>query len=873
MAPASQDPASDDTDRPGNLESLIPEKGYPGGADEQAEAALSDFLDWHVEGGLSPYPHQEEALLEFYAGNHVILATPTGSGKSLVAAGVHFLALATGRRSWFTAPIKALVSEKFFSLCRIFGAENVGLMTGDGTVNPGAPIICCTAEVLSTIALRHWEDTPADFVTMDEFHYFGDRDRGMAWQVPLLVMKKARFLLMSATLGDTRAIETDLTERTGREVAVVKGAQRPIPLDFRYADTPIHETIDRLVRDRKAPVYVVHFTQKACADQAQALLSVNYCSKEEKQAIQDALKGTRFDTPYGKDLKRILSHGIGIHHAGLLPRYRLAVEKLAQEGLLKVIVGTDTLGVGINVPIRTVVFARLCKFDGVRVRILPVRDFKQIAGRAGRAGFDTEGSVVVQAPEHIIENARLEEKAKDGKRNKKKFVRRKPPDRGYKHWDEETFRFLVERPPEALEPVFSITHGVVLSLLQRAADLREAGERVPLGGGVRMAFDLIERSHASRREKEEMRVQVRTLFESLVGAEVVRKFPLREGSRCTDVAVDEALQDDFSIDRSLGLWLVAAIDSLDPEHNDYALDIVSLVEAVQDHPHPVLRAQVSAIKGRMVAEMKAAGIEYEARMEKLEGVTWPQPKGEWLREVFNLYRERHPWLDGESVRPKAVLREMLASWAGFNEFVHEYALARVEGVLLRYLSGCWRTLSKGVPEAAKTDEVIEIEQWLRALLARTDSSLIAAWEQLQADEADALGLDLGERQVDISEDPRRFKARVRAELHHLVRALSIGDFEEAAILCGGDDDWTDTRIAEALAPFEEEYGQRPIFDHRARIAHRTIVEKVGPHQWRVVQTLLDPEEHDEWSIVGRVDLRNDTDPPGRIVEVVDIRGA
>ena len=862
MAPPSQP----------NLDSLLPEKGYPGNEEEQADAALSDFLDWHIDAGLEPYPHQEEALLEFFGGNHVILATPTGSGKSLVARGVHFLALATGRRSWFTAPIKALVSEKFFSLCRVFGAENVGLMTGDGTVNPGAPIICCTAEVLSTIALRHWEDTPANFVVMDEFHYFGDRARGMAWQVPLLVMPKARFLLMSATLGDTRAIETDLEDRTGREVAVVKGASRPIPLDFRYAITPIHETIDRLVRDRKAPVYVVHFTQKACADQAQALLSINYCSKEEKKAIQVALKGTRFDTPYGKDLKRILSHGIGLHHAGLLPRYRLAVEKLAQEGLLKVIVGTDTLGVGINVPIRTVVFARLCKFDGVRVRILPVRDFKQIAGRAGRAGFDTEGSVVVQAPEHVIQNARLEASAKDGKRNKKKFVRRKPPQRGYKHWDEETFRFLVERPPEALEPRFEMTHGVLLSLLQRAADRRDSGERVPIGGGVRMALDLIERSHATKRQKLEMRAHVRTLFESLVNAEVVRKFPLREGSRCTDVVVDEGLQDDFSIDRSLGLWLVAAVDALDPEHNDYALDVVSLVEAVQDHPHPVLRAQVHAIKGRMIAEMKAAGLDYDARMEKLEDVTWPQPKGEWIREIFHLYRERHPWLDGEAVRPKAVLREMLASWAGFNEFVHEYGLARVEGVLLRYLSSCWRTLSKGIPEAAKTDDVIQIEQWLRALLARTDSSLIAAWEQLQSDEADALGLDLGERQVDISEDPRRFKARVRAELHHLVRAISIGDDEEAAVLCGADD-WTAAKIERALAPFVEEYDQRPLFDHRARIAHRTIVEKVGPHQWRVVQTLLDPEEHDEWSILGRVDLRRDTDPPGRIVEVVDIRGA
>ncbi len=859
------------TDRP-NLEQILPEKGYPGSPSDQAEAALGAFLDWHIEGGLTPYPHQEEALLEFYAGNHVILATPTGSGKSFVAAGVHFLALATGKRSWFTAPIKALVSEKFFELCRVFGAENVGLMTGDGTVNANAPIICCTAEVLSTIALRYWDDTPADFVVMDEFHYFGDRARGMAWQVPLLVMKRARFLLMSATLGDTSEIVAGIEERTGVSVSLVRSVKRPIPLDFTYADTPIHETIDRLVRDRRSPVYVVHFTQRACAEQAQALLSVNYCSKDEKDAIRTALKGTRFDTPYGKELQRILSHGVGLHHAGLLPRYRLAVEKLAQAGLLKIIVGTDTLGVGINVPIRTVVFSQLCKFDGQQVRILAVRDFKQIAGRAGRAGFDTAGSVVVQAPPHVIENTRLEASADAGKRNKKKFVRRKPPEKGYKHWDEETFRQLVDRPSEPLEPVFSVTHGMVLSLLQRAQDLARDGEKVPLGGGVRMAWDLVERSHAPRKAKDDMRKHVRTLFQSLVTAEVVRRVPLREGSRCSDVVVSEDLQDDFSIDRSLGLWLVAAIDALDPAHPEYTLDLMSLVEAVQENPTPVLRAQVAALKGRKVAELKMAGVEYEARMELLESVTWPQPKGEWIREIFHFYRERHPWLDGEAVRPKAIVREMMESWAGFNEYVNEYGLSRVEGVFLRYLGGCWRTLSKTVPDAAKTDAVVEVEQWLRALLARTDSSLLAAWESLQADDAAAVGIDLGVRPVDISEDPRVFKARIRAEMHQLVRALSMGDDEEAAA-CAGNDEWDAERIAQSLEPFVEEYGQRPLFNHQARIAHFTLVEKVGPHQWRVVQSLLDPEEHGEWSLVGQVDLRDNTNPPGRVVTLVDIVGA
>ena len=375
-------------------------------ADAAPDAVFDAFAGWAKEQGLALYPHQEEALIEVVSGANVILSTPTGSGKSLVAIGAHFAALADGRRSFYTAPIKALVSEKFFALCAAFGPAQVGMMTGDASVNATAPIICCTAEVLANIALRDGADADVGQVVMDEFHFYADPDRGWAWQVPLIELPRAQFVLMSATLGDVTRFEADLTRRTGRPTAVVESAERPVPLTYSYVTTPLHETLEELLSTHQAPIYVVHFTQAAALEQAQALMSVNVCSRAEKDEIAALIGGFRFTAGFGKTLSRLVRHGIGVHHAGMLPKYRRLVETLAQAGLLKVICGTDTLGVGINVPIRTVLFTALSKYDGSKTRLLQAREFHQIAGRAGRAGFDTTGRVVVQAPEHVIENER-----------------------------------------------------------------------------------------------------------------------------------------------------------------------------------------------------------------------------------------------------------------------------------------------------------------------------------------------------------------------------------------------------------------------------------------------------------------------------------
>ena len=679
----------------------------PGTAGSSSPEELVDlFLGYVKELGLALYPAQEEAILELLDGRNVFLATPTGSGKSLVALAMHFFAMAAGKTSYYTAPVKALVNEKFFALCKAFGAEHVGLITGDATVNRDAPILCCTAEIVSNLALREGRDAPVDYVIMDEFHYYSDRDRGVAWQIPLLVLERAQFLLMSATMGPTEAFEKALTKVTHRASVTVRGSVRPVPLDYEYRETSLHETILELTRQGRSPVYVVNFTQRAAAETAQDLMSIDFLPKDRKKAIGEELaRGVRWDTPYGKEMQRFLAHGVGLHHAGLLPKYRLLVERLAQKGLLAVVSGTDTLGVGVNIPIRTVLFTQLCKYDGEKTALLSVRDFQQIAGRAGRKGFDVRGSVAAQAPAHVIENLRIEAKFAGDPSKLKRVVRKKPPDRGYVHWDRSVFDRLVSSPPEALVSRFAVSHAMLLDVLGRP------------GAGCMDVARIIGRSHERRPQKRAFGREARTLFQSLVDASLIERLET-PGPGEPRIRLHLDLQDDFSVRSALSLWLVHALDGLDPESPTYALDVLSLVESVLESPDFVLRQQLEMIKREKLGELKAAGVEYEQRVEELEKLEHPKPLAEFVYETFNAFAREHPWAKADNVRPKSIAREMVERFMDFNEYVREYELGRAEGTLLRYLSDAYKTLVQGVPAPAKTPEVDDVEVFLRAMVRR-----------------------------------------------------------------------------------------------------------------------------------------------------------
>ncbi len=821
-------------------------------ADPAPDAVFDAFAGWAKEQGLALYPHQEEALIEVVSGANVILSTPTGSGKSLVATGAHFAALADGRRSFYTAPIKALVSEKFFALCAAFGSAHVGMMTGDASVNPGAPIICCTAEVLASIALRDGADADVGQVVMDEFHFYADPDRGWAWQVPIIELPGVQFVLMSATLGDVTRFESDLTRRTGRPTAVVESAERPVPLTYSYVITPLHETLEELLSTHQAPIYVVHFTQAAALEQAQALMSVNVCSRAEKDEIAALIGGFRFTAGFGKTLSRLVRHGIGVHHAGMLPKYRRLVETLAQAGLLKVICGTDTLGVGINVPIRTVLFTAMSKYDGSKTRLLQAREFHQIAGRAGRAGFDTTGRVVVQAPEHVVENERLLAKAGDDPKKRRKVVRKKPPE-GFIAWGQPTYERLVAADPEPLTSSFKVTHAMLLNVISRPGDAFTAMRH--------LLTDNHEDAAAQRRHIH----QAIAIYRALLAGGVVERLdePDAEG-RQVRLTVD--LQFDFALNQPLSPLALAAIELLDRESPSYPLDVVSVIEATLDNPRTVLSAQLFKARGEAVAQMKADGLDYDTRMDLLESVSYPKPLDDLLEAAYDMYRRGHPWVADYALAPKSVVRDMYERAMTFVEYVGFYGLSRSEGLVLRYLADAYKALRNTVPDEAKTEELTDLIEWLGELVRQVDSSLLDEWEQLR-DPSGTLVAQAETGPPPVTRNVRAFRVLVRNALFRRVELAALGHYDELGQL-DGEDGWDAGAWEAAVEPYfdvHDEIGTGP----DARGPALLIIDE-GAQAWTLRQIFDDPAGDHDWGISAQVDLAASEEAGHAVLRVTDV---
>jgi len=796
------------------------------------DAVLDRFLTVMAERGLELYAEQEEAIIELFAGRNVVLNTPTGSGKSLVAAAFHFKALCAGERSVYTCPIKALVNEKFLSLCRDFGPENVGMMTGDASVNPQARILCCTAEILANIALHRGSESDLRAVVMDEFHYYSDTARGYAWQVPLLAMPQARFLLMSATLGATEFFEKDMTRLTGAPSVTVRSDRRPVPLEFEYSETPLTERVAALLENKQAPVYLVYFTQRSASEAAQSLMSLNVCSKEEKAALQQELEGVKFNSPYGKEMKRWLRHGIGVHHAGLLPKYRILVEQLAQKGRLKLICGTDTLGVGINVPIRTVVFTQLWKYDGTKAAILSVRDFRQVAGRAGRKGYDDKGYVVVQAPEYIVENKRAEEKAAGDPKKQKKLVKQRAPE-GEVGWDAKTFERLMAAPPEGLSSRFEVTHGMLLLVLSRDSD------------GCRAMRQLIADCHETPHKKKALRHRAWQLFRALLDRKIVEWIPPEPSGRKLRVNVE--LQEDFSLHQALSLYLIDTLPLLDRESPDYPFDVLTLCEAIVEDPDQILRRQVDKLKGEKLMELKAADVPYEERMEKLQEIEHPKPRREFIYDTFNAWAAAHPWVGQENVKPKSIAREMFERYQSFADYIREYGLERSEGLLLRHLSQVWKVLSQTVPESMKTEPVIEMEDYFRELIRGIDSSLLEEWERLRNPEF--VAVETAEKPLrpatfDITRDTAAFRRLVRTAILGFLQDVSARDWENAAERMGNLGDAR--RIEDAFRSYFDERERVRLDPEGRSVKHTHWEENADADEWSVAQVLVDPAEQNDW---------------------------
>ena len=799
-----------------------------------ADTLYDAFTLWTTGEGFTLYPAQEEALIEIVSGANVILATPTGSGKSLVAIGAHFAALAQGVRSFYTAPIKALVSEKFFALCDVFGADQIGMMTGDSSINPKAPIICCTAEVLANIALRDGPEADIGQVVMDEFHFYADPERGWAWQVPLIELPHTQFLLMSATLGDVTRFQEDLTRRTGQPTAVVSTGDRPVPLMFSYATTPLHETVEELLETRQAPVYVVHFTQVAAIEHAQALMSINVCSRAEKDQIAELIGRFRFSAGFGRTLSRLVRHGIGVHHAGMLPKYRRLVERLAQSGLLKVVCGTDTLGVGINVPIRTVVFTGLAKYDGTRNRMLNAREFHQIAGRAGRAGYDTLGTVVVQAPEHVTLNEKALAKAGDDPKKRRKVVRKQPRE-GEITWGETTFERLVKAEPEPLTSSFRVSHAMLLNVINQPGDT------------LANLRHLLEDNHEDRPAQLRHIRRAIAIYRALLAAGVVEQLPEPDlDGRRAKVTVD--LQLDFALNQPLSPLALATVELLDRESPDYALDVLSVVEATLDDPRQVLQAQRSVAKRAALAEMKADGLDYEERMVALEEITYPKPLAELLNAAYETYRQGHPWVADFELSPKSIARDLYERAMTFVEYIGHYGLARSEGLLLRYLTDAYKALRQTVPEEARTVELADLIELLGELVREVDSSLLDEWEKLANPDAEE---DTPGQPRPVTADPRALRVLVRNAMFRRVQLAArqrwdeLGELDPSGL-------WDADRWHLSMERYFEQFDEIRTDAHARGPDLFRVTE--GPGRWEIHQVLDDPRGYHEWSITAEVDL-------------------
>jgi len=835
-----------------------------------ADEAYTVFAEWAEGRGLPLYPAQDEALIEIVSGANVILSTPTGTGKSLVAIAAHFTALAQGKRSFYTAPIKALVSEKFFALVDIFGAENVGMVTGDSSVNSDAPIICCTAEILANLALRNGEDSPVDQVVMDEFHFYADPDRGWAWQVPLLTLPRVQFILMSATLGDMTPIADDLSRRTGRETALITGVDRPVPLHYSYVTTPVHETVEDLLHTGQSPIYIVHFSQAAALERAQAMTSIKVISREQRDEIAEAIGGFRFTTRFGQTLSRLIRAGIGVHHAGMLPKYRRLVEQLAQRGLLRVICGTDTLGVGINVPIRTVLLTALTKYDGTRMRQLSAREFHQVAGRAGRAGYDTAGTVVAQAPEHEAENARLVAKAGDDIKKIRKIVRKRAPE-GFVSWGEPSFNRLIGAEPELLTSHMQVSHSMILNVIARgvSADGRGPFEHMR---------DLIFTSHESWNGKLALARRALAIYRTLRTAGVVEQVTVPVMAMYVGELVETLddrveirltvdLQPNFALNQPLSPFALAVFELLDPESPTYALDMISVLESTLDDPKPVLSQQQFMARGEAVAAMKAEGIEYDQRMELLEQITWPKPLEELLDAAFVTYSATQPWIGDFELSPKSVVRDMYERAMTFADFTGFYQLAPREGLVLRYLSDAYRAARQTIPDDAKTEELLDVIEWLGELVRQVDSSLLDEWEAMINPADDPTAPVVPPAPPSVLANPRAFRVLVRNEMFRRVQLAALenwdalGELDSAA---GFDADaWAD-----AMDAYFDEHGSLGTGGDARGPAMIMITE--GPQQWTVRQIFDDPAGDHDWGISATVDLAESVEQGLAVVRVTAV---
>ena len=658
-----------------------------------------------------PYPVQEEALLAWFTAEQgVLVCAPTGTGKTLIAQAALFEALHSNTIAYYTTPLIALCEQKFVEMQAAavrwgFRAQDVGLVTGNRRVNPKARVLVVVAEILLNRLLHPdgFEFTHTSAVVMDEFHSFADPERGIVWELSLnMLPKHVRLLLLSATVGNSMEFLHWLSRCHGRTLELVEGRERKVPLTYHWVpDNFLNELLVEMAKgddaSRKTPALVFCFNRDECWSVAEQLKGLDLMSPAQKSAVNKEVDALEWPHGVGPKLKQMLRRGVGVHHAGLLPKYRRVVEELFEKKLLSVALCTETLAAGINLPARSVVLTSLVKGPFGKEKLIDPSTAHQIFGRAGRPQFDTEGHVFAVPHEDDIRLTKwkkqyeaIPEVTKDPAllKKKKELLKKKPSrNQAKKYWTENDFEKLRAAAPARLYSKGPLPWRLLAYLLSTSPDI-----------------DLV-RTVVRKRLLDQPRIEA--------GLKVLNSMLLtlhNGGFIQLDPSPSDTEDVTFTHARSTEkLATLLAFRAIHPLYGAFLMNYLGvadegerlqLLESVLELPRPLLKfvrvpwelpagpLQSTVIDPELINRGLIASIEPEAEGEEAprdEFIPWEERPPVFADRVKLLFEALHPDVLDVSVTPVYAAVEVLEFGGNFNTYITHKDLAKQEGLIFRHL--------------------------------------------------------------------------------------------------------------------------------------------------------------------------------------------